>query len=134
MSRPERATEVDQGSENLVPVVRRPLAAVPTAHRSGVGQVGRDPFQSAEGVQCADGGYAVIENRLRQLGATYYRLEQWGGRGQLYRFQCKVAVDGNRNFTSYFEASARDPLEAMQQVLAQVEAWRTRRVAWSQNP
>ena len=69
-------------------------------------------------------GYQDVQDRLQSLGATYYLLESWGNRQELYRFQCKVAVDGNVDYTHYFEATDADPLQAMLQVLRQVEHWR----------
>lgn len=74
-----------------------------------------------------EGRFAAIQDRLRQLGATYYLLESWGSREYLYRFYCKVAVGGNPDYTHFFEATHRDPLEAMGEVLRQVEAWRAAR-------
>ncbi len=70
-----------------------------------------DPFRS-------------IPDRLRQLGATYYLLESWGSEPQMYRFYCKMAMGGNADYTRYFEAADADPLQAMVQVLQQVETWR----------
>jgi hypothetical protein len=69
-----------------------------------------------------------IQNRLRELGATYSLLETWGGQGQLYRFYCKMAIGGNANYTRYFEATDGDPIRAMGNVLQQVEAWRQSRM------
>lgn len=69
--------------------------------------------------------FRSIPERLRQLGATYYLLESWGSDQQMYRFYCKMAVGGCADYTRYFEASHSDPLHAMQQVLQQVEAWRS---------
>ncbi len=72
----------------------------------------------------ADIRLVTIQRRLRELGASYYLLEKWGTEGQLYRFHCRVAIGegggANRHFES-IDASART---TMQQVLAQVEAWR----------
>ena len=68
--------------------------------------------------------FRSIQDRLRELGATYYLLESWGNRQQMFRFYCKMAVGGNPNYTHYFEAMESDPLQAMRQVLAQVETWR----------
>ncbi len=65
-----------------------------------------------------------IQERLRELGATYYLLESWGSDQQLYRFYCKVAVGGNADYTHWFEAIHADPLQAMRQVLRRVETWR----------
>jgi len=66
-------------------------------------------------------GFSDIQLRLRELGATYYLLETWGSQRQLYRFYCRMAVGGNVDFTRYFEATDADPLQAMLQVLRQVE-------------
>lgn len=64
-----------------------------------------------------------IQRRLRQLGAVYYVLESWGSEGN-YRFACRIAIDGNPEYTRYFEATGRDGLSVMSRVLQQVEAWR----------
>ena len=42
----------------------------------------------------------------------------------MYHFCCKMAVGGNPDYTHYFEQVEFDPLQAMIQVLRQVEAWR----------
>ncbi len=68
--------------------------------------------------------FSQIQDRLKQLGATYYLLETWGNQQQLYRFYCKMAVGGNANYTHCFEYIGADPLQAMAEVLKQVENWR----------
>jgi hypothetical protein len=68
--------------------------------------------------------FSLIERRLRDYGATYYRLETWGDAGEFYRFHCKMAVGNNPNYTQQFEATHGDALQAMTSVLEQVEAWR----------
>jgi hypothetical protein len=65
-----------------------------------------------------------LGSRLQRLGATYYVLESWGNDQQLYRFYCKVAVAGSADYTHCFEATRADPLEAMREVVRQVEAWK----------
>ncbi len=86
--------------------------------RSGT-TAGLPPGQSA----VAADPFAHIQNRLRRLGATYYLLEAWGDEQPLYRFYCKMAMGGNTSYTRYFEATDADPLQAMSQVLREVEAW-----------
>jgi hypothetical protein len=68
--------------------------------------------------------FSEMQNRLRQLGATYYLLETWGNEQQYYRFYCKMAVGGNTNYTHCFESTDSDPIAAMTTVLKQIEAWR----------
>ncbi len=66
-----------------------------------------------------------MERRLREFGATYYLLETWGNAGELYRFHCRMAVANNAAYSRHFEATDRDALKAMSDVLAQVQAWRS---------
>ncbi len=68
--------------------------------------------------------FTEMERRLREYGATYYLLETWGSAGELYRFHCRMAVANNGAYSRHFEATDRDALKAMADVLAQVEAWR----------
>jgi len=69
--------------------------------------------------------FTEMERRLREYGATYYLLETWGNAGELYRFHCRMAVANNGAYSRHFEATDRDALKAMSDVLAQVEAWRS---------
>ncbi|MGD9645731.1 MAG: hypothetical protein AB7U73_08465, partial [Pirellulales bacterium] len=71
--------------------------------------------------------FTAMQYRLRQLGATYYLLENWGSDGSLYRFHCKMAIAGNSRYTRHFEATDRTPLQAIGRVLRDVEAWRAGR-------
>ncbi len=64
-----------------------------------------------------------IQHRLQTLGAAHYRLETAGPRGEMFRFQCKMASPTNPNYVRYFEATASEPQRAMQHVLDQVDAW-----------
>lgn len=85
-------------------------ATFPSESGTGAAQFSTEPFRS-------------IQDRLREMGATYYLLESWGNQQQMYRFYCKMAVGGNPNYTHYFEDVESDPLQAMRQVLRQVENW-----------
>ena len=74
--------------------------------------------------------FLYIQQRLRDLGANYYLLENWGNEGNCYRFHCRVAVANSDNFTKHFEATDEQPLGAMTRVLADVEAWRRGSPTW----
>jgi len=80
--------------------------------------------QPGYGVQGVTNPFVAIQDRLRQLGATYYLLETWGNQRQFFRFYCQMSVGGNASYTHYFEATNPDPMAAMADVLRQVEAWR----------
>ena len=82
---------------------------------------------AARGAEQGD-HFTVMERKLREYGATYYLLETWGNEGQLYRFHCRMAINNNPNYTRQFEATDRDALRAMSQVLERVEAWRAGRL------
>jgi hypothetical protein len=109
-------TSPAQPETNVNLQLERPADRSPSSPGPAAGQAGPsgDPFNQ-------------VQERLRQLGATYYLLESWGGQQQLYRFYCRMAVGGNPNYTRYFEAIDAQPLKAMSQVLDQVESWRTGR-------
>lgn len=67
--------------------------------------------------------FAAAERRLRELGATYYLLEAWGSEGNLYRFQCRMAMAASPGYTRHFEATDSNPASAIEGVIKQVEAW-----------
>jgi hypothetical protein len=64
-----------------------------------------------------------IRQSLEQLGAEYVMVEsQDGGR---FRFHCRMLVDQRSRFTRPFEASSFDAVAAGEQVLREVESWRS---------
>lgn len=97
---------------NTMPTTAADAAADATANATAAAMAGahRDQF-------------AQLQNRFREMGATYFVLESWGTQQQLCRFYCKMAVGGNPNCTRHFEATDADPLTAMTLVLKQVETW-----------
>ncbi len=69
--------------------------------------------------------FTYIQDRLQQLGATYYlleMLEKLEGREEQYRFHCCIPVGGNSSYTRKYEALDPSPLGAMVKVLQQVES------------
>jgi hypothetical protein len=65
--------------------------------------------------------FTYVQDRLKQLGATYYLLEMFEGREEQYRFHCCIPVGGNLSYTRKYEALDPSPLGAMVKVLQQVE-------------
>ena len=56
---------------------------------------------------------------LSKPGGNILRLNHQGNDQQLYRFSCKIAMAGHAQFI--LEEATTQPLQAMQQVLQQVE-------------
>ncbi len=98
-------------------------SALPTS--SGTDQNRSSATNNGSGDDCTT-QFRRMEQRLRELGATYYLLETWGSSGDRYRFFCKMAISGTADYNRnrIFQATAADPLHAMQDVLEQVEQWR----------
>ena len=111
----------------LSPAAASPVVAQSEAPRSPPASSAVGPPAAARGTEPPRSLAARLQElgtRLQQMGATYYVLETWGSQQQLYRCYCKVAVAGNADYTHCFEAVHGEPLQAMLQVLRQVETWR----------
>jgi hypothetical protein len=64
-----------------------------------------------------------IRQRLEELGAEYVLVDtQDSGR---FRFHCRMIVDARLRATRSFEGASFDPVAAGEQVLVEVERWRT---------
>ena len=99
-----------------------------TAHPDSTGAAVDGPWPDVppEGVSGLSGSsepLAAMEQRLRQMGATSYRLETWGQGVRRFRFQCRVAADPTTGWARHFEATDPQPVQAVAKVLASVECW-----------
>ncbi len=119
-----------------------PVAAIPVTHLANDGSQAVSPLvplndqERAAAIPTSSNQFAENSagksagelsrrfERLRELGANYYLLETWGEDSGLFRFHCKMAVGGEHRQSRHFEATAADPLVAVDTVLAQVESWR----------
>ncbi len=99
-------------------------AGSPTVEPSAASALSVLPAKSADAALVST-QFDGIPDRLQALGATYYVLEAWGNQQQQYRFFCKMAVGGDADYAHCFEAIEADPLQAMRQVMRQVEAWQS---------
>jgi len=84
---------------------------------------------SGVGTEAKIDDYVALERRLRQMGATYSLLESWGQNGDHFRFHCRVPMPGGGDTPQRFEAVGSTPTEAMQNVVAEVDRWRSFRGA-----
>lgn len=133
-----RAVYPNRGALNQPREQLGPPPSAPSA--SGLQPLRRGQAEGASVAAAPGGGVAAVsghtialdrqrdmEQRLKDLGATYYILEKWGNRERLYRFECRMAIASDANYTRFFEATSERPLGAMDSVLRQVEAWRADR-------
>jgi hypothetical protein len=63
---------------------------------------------------------ADLEARVRGAGATWTRLDSWVDKGQ-YKYTCRIPDRQNPQNLKVFEATASDPIAAMQVVLDQIQ-------------
>lgn len=99
----EAASPVNSGQMAIVPVVR----------------------------QTSDARFEQIQQRLRSLGAIGCCLKWLGSSRQFYQFQCEMplggtsrgAVTGAPTAVRHFESTSDNSLQAMENVLAEIEAW-----------
>jgi hypothetical protein len=74
----------------------------------------------------ADEQFGRMHDKLRQLGAIRTLLQSWGNQSDFYRFDCSIKTVGDAGVTRQFQATAPDPLQAVAEVLRQVESWKGR--------
>jgi len=68
--------------------------------------------------------FELLEQHLKSLGATYYRLEKWGNRGELFRFSCFVTPSESHSYEKHFQAIGADAMTVMRSVIAEIEMWK----------
>jgi len=109
-------SRVPAGTDNLLPLEHHGTTGHPDtlASRGGL----------ASSLSPSD-QFKYVQDRLRQLGATYYVLETCGDEKRDFRFYCRMSLGGNPRVTKPFWCFDRDPLKAMTLVLKQVEDWQT---------
>jgi hypothetical protein len=67
---------------------------------------------------------AALLAHLDELGVDERQLMPWGASGQMVRFCCRAPWGDSPQFGRHFEAVAAEPLTAVRQVVADVDAWR----------
>lgn len=84
----------------------------------------RDSSRVLAATQEPPSPFRAAEQQLRDLGATSYLLEHWGEDETLYRFHCRMSIDGLTDYNQHFESVAEDPVDAMHAVMEQVHRWK----------
>jgi len=70
--------------------------------------------------------FPLLESELHTLGATRYRLEKWGSRGELFRFSCYVASSEPYHYQKLFQEIDSDEIRVMERVIDDIKSWRKR--------
>lgn len=117
-------------AQPLVPVTAAMHRADSAASAVNAGNAQPPSVTSTSSSQASAAGFPPgyfreAELRLRQLGATWYRLETLEPQADHYRFFCKVALGPKEEETLAFFATDRDPLAAIEHVVRQIEGWRS---------
>jgi hypothetical protein len=66
----------------------------------------------------------ALFSQLTAMGVSDQQLTAWGSSGRLHRFSCRAKLVDTPIHTRHFEAVSERPVAAVEQVVAQVEAWR----------
>lgn len=82
-----------------------------TGHAEPVGTPNESPFAEVEGI-------------LQDYGALHYALETDRHSGYVYRFHCIMPAAAGNGAQERFTATGHTPIEAVRNVLRQIEEWR----------
>jgi hypothetical protein len=111
--------------ESLVAVSAfAPLAPIEPTFLLPAPKVTSEPVMQQVSWEPSQQEFESLELRLKALGATYYRLEKWGNRGELFRFSCFVTPLESHSYEKYFQAIDADAVTVMRSVIADIETWK----------
>ena len=108
--------------EENIPVQNPWASQNPTIQHTTIQQVSWEP--PVTGTQQ---DFASLALRLKALGATYYKLEKWGNRGEFFCFSCFVAPSEPHTYEKHFQSIGSDVVTVMQTVISDIERWRNAR-------
>ena len=74
----------------------------------------------------SEGNLSSLEGRLRALGATGIEWTPAQGGDGLHRCRCRIPADPSGQLQRVFQASAADPVAALDSLVGQVTAWSLR--------
>lgn len=112
----ENSTE--EGSASPPPPVA-PSAPPPAPPLNRLPDTAQEPVTDR-----SSNSFGEMQQRLRALGCTQWRLEAVPEDEELVRFTCQVPLPGHDSYQRTFTADARDPMDAMAQTMDQIDQWR----------
>lgn len=72
----------------------------------------------------AEDPVAASLTRLHAMGGMDADVRTWGATGGFYRCSCQAKLSDSSQLARHFEAIANEPVAAVEQVAAKLEAWR----------
>ena len=93
-----------------------------TYYNTAIRQPVRDPLPAV-----SPHDFETLGAQLESLGATYYKVEKWGNRGELFRVSCFVSPPGNHTYERHFHSIGADVITVMQTLIADIERWKNTR-------
>lgn len=117
---------------DALPVVSPPVGPAPqlvpleNEGEDKLGSTGEDSsVPSPSTLELKSKGVTTLLARLHELGGANAQVTPWGSSGKFYRCYCRANLAESSPMARHFEAVAEAPIEAVEQVVAKVEAWRT---------
>jgi hypothetical protein len=131
---PAMPNEIEEPSQPVPAVASAPVTgAVPSAPPPTNPRV--EPMRDSPPVAAAARGAAdgvgaerlrTIETSLTNMGAVSIRCQPLQGHDGMHVGSCQVAVDSGGQLQRVFQAAGNDPTAAMEHLLEEVTAWRSR--------
>jgi len=103
-----------------------PAVALPTQAAASDGTIRQVSWEHVRSEPPQD--FESLALHLKTLGATYYRLEKWGNRGELFRFSCFVTPLEPYSYEKHFQAIGADAVTVMRSVITEIEQWKKKLV------
>ena len=100
-----------------------PMGEIPSASAPPIPPPITPVAQSAAPADHSDDRVKTLLLRLEQLGGADPKLSPWGSGGHLYRCCCQAPLANSPAVTKHFESVAAEPAQAVEEVVAKVEAW-----------
>ncbi len=94
--------------------------------RSLPGTPDAQPMARLDGLGTAGGERDLLESRLRSLGATSIEWTPAQGGDGLHRCTCRIPAEPTGQLHRVFQASATNPVTALDSLVGQVTAWSMR--------
>jgi hypothetical protein len=115
------------GATSQPPAAAPQLVPLANSGQDTIFGAGNSSVMASPGTMAAEletGGVVPLLAKLQQIGGADAKVVEWGSSGELYRCSCRAKSDASP-LARHFEAVAAEPVAAVEQVVAKVEAWQS---------